>query len=120
MGRKRRKGSPPEWWAPLLLCEKTERAGFEPAVRFDTYDGLANRCLRPLGHLSSGSAYGSRSARRKARANVAEWWSNRVRIAPSLRPSTPVVQPQHVVDLAGDFLEAEPGVKGLAALVLDQ
>ena len=29
-----------------------ERAGFEPAVRFETYDGLANRSFRPLRHLS--------------------------------------------------------------------
>ena len=29
-----------------------ERAGFEPAVRCDTYDDLANRCFRPLSHLS--------------------------------------------------------------------
>ena len=30
----------------------TERAGFEPAVRFDTYTGLANRRIQPLCHLS--------------------------------------------------------------------
>ncbi len=30
-----------------------ERAGFEPAVRFDSYDGLANRSFRPLRHLSA-------------------------------------------------------------------
>ena len=29
-----------------------ERAGFEPAVGFDPYDGLANRSFRPLRHLS--------------------------------------------------------------------
>jgi hypothetical protein len=29
-----------------------ERAGFEPATEFYPCDGLANRCLRPLGHLS--------------------------------------------------------------------
>jgi hypothetical protein len=29
-----------------------ERGGFEPPVGFYTYDGLANRCLRPLSHLS--------------------------------------------------------------------
>jgi hypothetical protein len=29
-----------------------ERAGFEPAVAFEGYDGLANRCFRPLSHLS--------------------------------------------------------------------
>ncbi len=33
---------------------KTERAGFEPAQRvLYPLDGLANRCLQPLGHLSS-------------------------------------------------------------------
>ena len=29
-----------------------EREGFEPSVRIAPYDGLASRCLRPLGHLS--------------------------------------------------------------------
>ena len=29
-----------------------EREGFEPSVEVCPYDGLANRCLRPLGHLS--------------------------------------------------------------------
>ncbi len=29
-----------------------ERAGFEPAVQYDPYDGLANRSFRPLRHLS--------------------------------------------------------------------
>ncbi len=30
-----------------------EREGFEPSVRAKyPYDGLANRCLQPLGHLS--------------------------------------------------------------------
>jgi hypothetical protein len=33
-------------------CFLAERAGFEPATRFYPCDGLANRCLRPLGHLS--------------------------------------------------------------------
>ena len=32
---------------------KAERTGFEPAVGFDPYNGLANRRLQPLGHLSS-------------------------------------------------------------------
>lgn len=38
-------------------CEgvKADRAGFEPAVEFAPYAGLANRCLQPLGHLSRGS-----------------------------------------------------------------
>ena len=30
-----------------------ERGGFEPPVRYDPYDGLANRCFRPLSHLSA-------------------------------------------------------------------
>ena len=33
--------------------EMAERAGFEPAVEFDPYDGLANRSFRPLRHLSA-------------------------------------------------------------------
>ena len=32
--------------------ESTERGGFEPPVRCDTYNGLANRRFRPLSHLS--------------------------------------------------------------------
>ncbi len=33
--------------------KEAERAGFEPAVQGNPpYDGLANRCLQPLGHLS--------------------------------------------------------------------
>ena len=31
---------------------RTERAGFEPAVRFDPHAALAKRCFRPLSHLS--------------------------------------------------------------------
>ena len=38
---------------------RTERPGFEPGVRFYPYDGLANRYLQPLGHLSG---YGSASS----------------------------------------------------------
>ena len=34
------------------LSSITERPGFEPGVRFYPYDGLANRYLQPLGHLS--------------------------------------------------------------------
>ena len=30
----------------------TEWAGFEPTVQLLPYDGLANRCLQPLGHHS--------------------------------------------------------------------
>src|SRR4051812_34551020 len=32
--------------------KQTERAGFEPAVRFYPYAALAKRCFRPLSHLS--------------------------------------------------------------------
>jgi hypothetical protein len=32
-----------------------ERGGFEPPIRVTPYDGLANRCLKPLGHLSRAS-----------------------------------------------------------------
>lgn len=28
------------------------RQGFEPWVAISSYDGLANRCLKPLGHLT--------------------------------------------------------------------
>ena len=34
------------------LQKPAERGGFEPPVRFDPYDGLANRSFRPLRHLS--------------------------------------------------------------------
>lgn len=30
-----------------------EEGGFEPPVEFYPYDGLANRCLQPLGHSST-------------------------------------------------------------------
>src|ERR1700722_7977751 len=30
-----------------------ERRGFEPPVEVSPYDGLANRCFRPLSHLSA-------------------------------------------------------------------
>ena len=30
-----------------------ERGGFEPPVEVSPYDGLANRCFRPLSHLSA-------------------------------------------------------------------
>ena len=29
------------------------RQGFEPWVPISRYDGLANRCLKPLGHLTT-------------------------------------------------------------------
>src|SRR5258708_6352641 len=34
-----------------------ERGGFEPPVHLKAYDGLANRCFRPLSHLSRISAH---------------------------------------------------------------
>jgi len=30
-----------------------EREGFEPSIRYNPYDDLANRCLKPLGHRST-------------------------------------------------------------------
>jgi hypothetical protein len=30
----------------------TEREGFEPSIEVSPYAGLANRCLKPLGHHS--------------------------------------------------------------------
>src|SRR5688500_162594 len=38
------------WWI------SAERTGFEPAVQFDPYTGLANRRFRPLSHLSEQAA----------------------------------------------------------------
>ena len=29
-----------------------EPEGFEPSIRYNPYDDLANRCLQPLGHSS--------------------------------------------------------------------
>ena len=34
-----------------------EREGFEPSIRCNPYDDLANRCLQPLGHLSVATGY---------------------------------------------------------------
>lgn len=36
------------------LVPEAERAGFEPAVGSKPYADLANRCFRPLSHLSKG------------------------------------------------------------------
>ena len=33
-----------------------ERMGFEPTIDVTTYNGLANRRLQPLGHLSKSSS----------------------------------------------------------------
>src|SRR3954453_13824093 len=38
-----------------------EREGFEPSIRCNPYDDLANRCLQPLGHLSVADRYARRS-----------------------------------------------------------
>ncbi len=41
---------------PVVIKAKSkmaERGGFEPPVPVAQYDGLANRCLRPLSHLSA-------------------------------------------------------------------
>ena len=40
----------PGWGAPA--ANLAERGGFEPPVRFNSYNGLANRRIRPLCHLS--------------------------------------------------------------------
>ncbi len=42
---------------PRTTREKTDRAGFEPAVEVSPYAGLANRSLQPLGHLSGRSVH---------------------------------------------------------------
>ena len=52
------------WQKSVTSCEKVllgslfeelaERGGFEPPVRFYSYNGLANRRFRPLSHLSTG------------------------------------------------------------------
>jgi hypothetical protein len=39
-----------------------ERGGFEPPVRFYSYNGLANRRLQPLGHLSAAMRASARIA----------------------------------------------------------
>ena len=31
--------------------------GFEPTIRVSTYDDLANRCLKPLGHVTAIQIY---------------------------------------------------------------
>jgi hypothetical protein len=51
--------------APVAPCLglRAERTGFEPAVGFDPYTGLANRRFRPLSHLSW-DAIGARQADR--------------------------------------------------------
>ncbi len=48
----------------LTICSITyisnllaETEGFEPSIRCNTYDDLANRCLQPLGHVSGGWAF---------------------------------------------------------------
>ena len=34
-----------------------ETEGFEPSIRLTAYDDLANRCLQPLGHVSTRRAF---------------------------------------------------------------
>src|ERR1043165_1047950 len=41
-------------WQWTLLAE---RMGFEPMIRVSPYNGLANRRLQPLGHLSDSGRY---------------------------------------------------------------
>src|SRR2546421_5078784 len=36
----------------VVYEEVAERGGFEPPIQFNPYNGLANRRLQPLGHLS--------------------------------------------------------------------
>lgn len=36
-----------------IIGKVAEGMGFEPTIGFKPYDGLANRCLQPLGHPSS-------------------------------------------------------------------
>jgi hypothetical protein len=45
-----------------------EREGFEPSIRCNPYDDLANRCLQPLGHLSVADRYARQSTEWQANA----------------------------------------------------
>ena len=52
-------GRPPARASPAAASgraapDRTERAGFEPAMEFDPHTRLAGECLQPLGHLSRG------------------------------------------------------------------
>ena len=37
----------------VTIARLAEREGFEPSIRCNSYNGLANRRLQPLGHLST-------------------------------------------------------------------
>ena len=47
-----------------------ETEGFEPSIRCNTYDDLANRCLQPLGHVSGIGAFAAIWAAMQARSRV--------------------------------------------------
>ena len=36
----------------MIAASNSERQGFEPWIQYYPYNGLANRRLQPLGHLS--------------------------------------------------------------------
>ena len=40
------------WYCRKYKEKNSEGIGFEPTVQFNPYGGLANRCLKPLGHPS--------------------------------------------------------------------
>ena len=44
-----------------------ERGGFEPPEGFNPFNGLANRCLKPLGHLSKSRGRSKRALPASAR-----------------------------------------------------
>ena len=50
-----------------------ERGGFEPPVRFNPYNGLANRRIRPLCHLSKPT---NRLSQRAFSSKVKHGWTN--------------------------------------------
>ena len=90
-----RKSPEPRWargW-------QAERAGFEPAVRVNyPYDGLANRCLQPLGHLSGCcetsemSPTGLSSPRRRASTNAGRVLRKRSGSVRTRAPCSPTSQ----------------------------
>ena len=53
---------------PHVPCrERSEREGFEPSIRCYPYNGLANRRLQPLGHLSAATSASTRGMGRSRR-----------------------------------------------------
>ena len=50
-----------------------ERTGFEPAVGFDPYADLANRCFRPLSHLSGYHSQPPKSPEIPCGTRESEW-----------------------------------------------